>query len=119
MLPVAAKESLLGSKMSAAFVMVKPVIKPPVQGAVARERAPMGILIALKQPTKQMLRDAASSGFYTCSLGTFPKIQIITVKDILADVRFDLPLIQRMDETKKQTFAVAAASQLPLPGIAS
>jgi hypothetical protein len=63
-----------------------------------------------------MLRDAASSGFYACSLGTFPKI--ITVKDILADVRLDLPVIQRMDETKKQTLAVAAASQLPLPGMA-
>jgi len=103
--------SVKGGKLKAPFVR-------ELQGAVARERAPMGVLITLKEPSKQMIRDAASSGFYSCSSGTYPKIQIITIKDILADVRFELPPIQRMDEFRKRTLAVAAASQMPLPGIA-
>jgi DNA modification methylase len=104
--------SVKGGKLKAPFVR-------ELQGAVARDRAPMGVLIVLNPPTKQMIRDAASSGFYRCSAGIYPKIQIITVKDILGDVRFDLPPIQRMDESRKRTLAADAATQLPLPGIAS
>ncbi len=103
--------SVKGGKLKAPFVR-------ELQGAVARERAPMGVLITLHQPSKQMIRDAASSGFYTCPSGTYPKIQIITVKEILSDVRVDLPPIQRMEGLRKRTLAVAAASQIPLPGIA-
>lgn len=97
---------------------LKPTFIRELQGAVARERAPMGVLITLKEPSKQMIRDAASSGFYTCGSGTYPKIQVITVKEILADARFELPPIQQMEEARKRTMAVAAASQMPLPGIA-
>jgi hypothetical protein len=50
-------------------------------------------------------------------LGTYPKIQIITVKDLLSGKQFDLPPIQRMDETRKRILSVAAESQIPLPGI--
>jgi adenine specific DNA methylase Mod len=102
--------SVKGGKLKAPFVR-------ELQGAVARERAPMGVLIALNEPSKQMIRDAASSGFYTCALGSYPKIQIITIKDMLSDVHFELPPIQRMDDVRKRTMAVAAASQIPLPGI--
>jgi site-specific DNA-methyltransferase (adenine-specific) len=104
--------SVKGGKLKAPFVR-------ELQGAVARERAPMGILITLNQPSKQMTRDATSSGFYTCSSGTYPKIQIITVKDILENARFELPPIERIEAAKKRPLAVAAASQIPLPGIAN
>jgi DNA modification methylase len=103
--------SVKGGKLKSTFVR-------ELQGAVARERKPMGVLITLKEPSKQMIRDAASSGFYNCQFGSYPKIQIITVKDILDEVRFKLPPIQRMDDMRKRTLAVAAESQMPLPGIA-
>ena len=104
--------SVKGGKLKAPFVL-------ELQGAVARERAPMGILITLGQPSKQMIRNAASSGFYTCSSGMYPKIQIITVRDILDNARFELPPIERIEGAKKRPLAVAAASQIPLPGIAN
>jgi hypothetical protein len=78
----------------------------------------MGILITLQDPSKQMIRDAASSGFYTCSLGTFPKIQIITIRDILDEARLELPPIQKMGHSRRPMLAVAAAAQISLPGIA-
>jgi DNA modification methylase len=104
--------SVKGGKLKAPFIR-------ELQGAVAREHAPMGILIALNQPSKQMVRDAASSLFYTCALGTYPKIQIITIQDILGEKHFDLPPIQKMEQARKRIFATSAASQMPLPGIAS
>jgi site-specific DNA-methyltransferase (adenine-specific) len=103
--------SVKGGKLKATFVR-------ELQSAVARERAPMGILVTLKEPSKQMLRDVASSGFYTCPSGTFPKVQFITVHKILSDVRLDLPPILVMDEVRKRALA-ASAAQLSLPGIAS
>jgi len=103
--------SVKGGKLKSTFVR-------ELQGAVARERAPMGVLIVLQQPSKQMLRDAASSGFYVCSSGTYPKIQIISVRDILSEIHFDFPPIQRMDDARKRNLAVDAATQIPLPGIA-
>jgi hypothetical protein len=78
----------------------------------------MGVLVILKGASKQLLRDAASSGVYACSSGTYPKVQVITVQNILANARLDLPPIQKMDEIKKRAL-VAAASQIQLPGIAS
>ncbi len=104
--------SVKGGKLKAPFVR-------ELQGAVARERAPMGILLTMSKPSKQMLRDAASSGVYTCSSGMYPKVQIITVENILTNARLDLPPIQRMEESRKRILAVDAATQLPLPGIAS
>ena len=104
--------SVKGGKLKGNFVR-------ELQGAVARERAPMGILFTLHKPSKQMLRDAASSGVYACSSGMYPKIQIITVENVLSNGRLDLPPIQRIDESRKRILAVDAATQIPLPGIAS
>jgi hypothetical protein len=97
-----------GGKLKSTFVR-------ELQGAVAKERAAMGVLLTLKQPTKQMLRDAASSQPYTCS-STYPKIQIITVQSILNDIRLDLSPIDKMDARKKRSLA-AVESQLALPGM--
>jgi len=103
--------SVKGGKLKSTFVM-------ELQGVVARERAPMGILITLNEPSKQMRRNADSSGFFISPLGTFPKIQIITVQQILSGNGFTLPPIQKMEGMRKRALSVAApASQIPLPGI--
>jgi DNA modification methylase len=96
---------------------LRPTFVRELAGSVGSEHAPMGILVVLQDPSKQMTRDAAAYGFYTSVLGRFPKIQIITVKDILDDVRLDLPPLHKMDRMKRVR-AASAASQIPLPGIA-
>lgn len=69
---------------------VGPAFVRELQGTVERERAAMGVLITMQEPSKQMLRDAASSLMY----GNFPRIQIITIEHLLSGKRLDLPEVQ-------------------------
>jgi DNA modification methylase len=101
--------SVKGGKLKSPFVR-------ELAGAVASEHAPMGILVVLQKQSKQMVSDAAKYGFYVGPLGTFPKIQIITVQDILDNARLNLPPIHKMARAKRSR--ARAAAQLPLPGIA-
>ena len=64
-----------------------------LKGVVERENADMGILLALENPSKQSLSEAASAGRYQMPEveRTYPKIQIFTVEDYFNDIRPDLP----------------------------
>lgn len=63
-------------------------------GAVTREKAAIGVLISLQEPTEPMRRESASGGFYTSKeLGDrkYPRIQLLTVEELLAGRRVDCP----------------------------
>lgn len=50
-----------------------------------RDGAEIAVLISLAQPTKGMIADAASAGFYTDGAGrTFARIQLLTIEDLLS-----------------------------------
>ena len=66
--------------------MVKDLI-----ATVAREGAKIGVFITLAQPTKPMRKEAVSSGFYETECGKFPKIQILTIEDLFAGKKLELP----------------------------
>jgi DNA modification methylase len=76
---------------------VGPAAVRELQGTVERERAAMGVLITLNEPSKQMERDAASSGLS----GSYPRTQVITVEKILSGQRFNLPEIHKMEGIKR------------------
>lgn len=47
-------------------------------------KAEIGLFVTLKPPTKPMLKEAASAGFYTASNGRdYPRIQILTIEGLL------------------------------------
>ncbi|MEN3029006.1 MAG: hypothetical protein ABDH29_07340 [Aquificaceae bacterium] len=52
-----------------------------------------GIFITLEEPTRQMLEEASKSGFYRCGITgrDFPKLQIITLEELLDGKRPDVP----------------------------
>jgi site-specific DNA-methyltransferase (adenine-specific) len=57
-----------------------------LRGAVEREKAPIGILITLEEPTKPMLQEAAASGFYEPEHfpgQQYPRLQILTIRELL------------------------------------
>ena len=60
--------------------MVKDLI-----ATVEREKAAIGLFVTLAPPTKVMLTEATSAGFYTSvQMGkTYPKIQILTIEGLL------------------------------------
>lgn len=62
-------------------------------GTVTREKASIGILITLENPTKPMLTEAATAGFYESKgWGTkHPRIQILTIEEILNGKKIDMP----------------------------
>jgi DNA modification methylase len=61
---------------------------------VDREKAKMGVLIALAEPTGPMIKGAAGAGIYkTESQGNFPKIQIVTIEQLFAGQKPSLPWV--------------------------
>jgi DNA modification methylase len=59
--------------------MVKDLI-----ATVEREKAAIGLFVTLAEPTKPMVTEAVSAGFYQSPKGDFPKIQILTIADLLS-----------------------------------
>jgi hypothetical protein len=53
-------------------------------GVLDREKAVIGVFITLQPPTKDMLKEAVSAGFYNSQWGNFPRLQILTVEDLLS-----------------------------------
>ncbi len=52
----------------------------------------MGIFVALENPTNQMMQEASMQPLYKSPLGkSYPKIQILTIADILSGKRPEMP----------------------------
>lgn len=79
-------------KIGTAIVSVKggqhinPAMMHQLVGAVQDHKVEMGLLILLRKPTKGMTEIADHSGAYTLPMtgSVFPKVQIITVAELLA-----------------------------------
>jgi DNA modification methylase len=67
-----------------------------LKGVIEREDAVMGVFICLYEPTKGMREEAQKAGTYKNSLFQmdFPKLTIVTVQEILNDVRLNIPIIE-------------------------
>lgn len=74
-----------------------------LRGVLDREKAEIGVLITMQEPTKPMRIEAASADFYDSPLvGTrHPRIQILTIEDLLNGKGIDYPHL-RTDITFKQ-----------------
>jgi DNA modification methylase len=60
---------------------------------VEREKAKMGLLVMLAEPTQPMRTEAVKAGFYETWMGRFPKLQILTVAELLAGRKPELPIL--------------------------
>jgi len=91
-----------------------------LHGVVEREKAEMGVLISMRQPTKAMKREAASAGFYDSPWGTrHPRLQLLTVEALLGGRGVDLPPWRDLRTFKKAPKAKRGRGpdpQLPLDG---
>jgi site-specific DNA-methyltransferase (adenine-specific) len=58
---------------------------------VDREKAKMGVFITLAEPTKPMQTEAVKEGFFETVFGKFPKIQIVTIGELFAGKRPQVP----------------------------
>ncbi|MCA1571073.1 MAG: restriction endonuclease [Chloroflexi bacterium] len=62
-----------------------------LRGVLDRENAQIGVLLSLHPPTQPMRQEAASAGFYSSPWGQHPRMQIVTVADLLDGRKLDMP----------------------------
>jgi DNA modification methylase len=74
-----------------------------LKGVLEREKAAIGALITLREPTKPMLTEAAAAGFYESKdfPGRYPRLQILTIAELLEGKKIQYP------EYRVETFARA------------
>ena len=58
---------------------------------VEREKARIGLFITLAEPTQPMRKEAVKAGFYTTEFGRHPKLQILTIAELFAGRKPDMP----------------------------
>ena len=73
-----------------------------LRGVVEREQAALGVLLTLNAPTKAMRTEAASAGFYASPWGQHPRVQILTVGELLAGKKLDAPPPRQTSRTYKR-----------------
>lgn len=70
-------------------------------GVIERESAAGGLFLTLADPTRDMRREAAAAGVFESSFGRHPKIQIYTIRELLAGIPIDLPPLGRHEGFKR------------------
>lgn len=66
---------------------------------IDREGAEIGVLIAMQETTQPMRTEAASAGFYESPWGKHPRLQLITIDELLEGKKIDMPPAQGVNVT--------------------
>ena len=62
-----------------------------LKGTVEREGAALGVFLTLKEPTREMEKEAASAGLYSVGNQKIPRIQILTAAQVIEGKRPQVP----------------------------
>lgn len=87
-----------------------------LRGVMEREKADIAVLISMAAPTKPMREEAASAGFFESPWGTHPRLQLLTIEDLLEGRRIDSPPLGQVSQAYKKAprARTAESAQLPL-----
>ena len=88
-----------------------------LRGTLERENAEIGVFLCFEAPTKPMMKEAAEAGFYKSPDGSsYPRMQVLTVEQLLNGQQVQYPLHRRDATFKKAPRSrTAPASNLSLP----
>jgi DNA modification methylase len=88
---------------------IKPSEIRDLTGTLEKERAKMGFFLTLEDSTVRMRQEASSAGLYKTDYGSFAKIQILTIEDLLEGKKPHMPWIDpsafkkaKREETSQQ-----------------
>jgi len=75
-----------------------------LRGVLDREKAAIGVLISMQEPTAPMKTEAVTAGFYESEMWgrKYPKVQLLTVSDLLTGKTIDMPPVKQVDATFKK-----------------
>lgn len=87
-----------------------------LRGVVERDKAALGVLITLNEPTKPMRDEATAAGFYVLPYDEtkkYPKIQLLTIRELLEGKQIECGPLHHTAATFKQApKAQKAAGQM-------
>ncbi|HMA96477.1 MAG TPA: hypothetical protein VKP30_27515, partial [Polyangiaceae bacterium] len=89
-----------------------------LRGVLDRESATIGALILLEAPTREMVREAASAGFHESLWGRFPRLQLLTIEDLLAGksrLKYPIPAQGNVGRRKAKRSESQSPMQQSLP----
>lgn len=74
-----------------------------LKGVLVREKAAIGVLISMQEPTSAMKTEAATAGFYESVSWNrkYPKIQLLTIQELLDGKKIEMPPIKQLSVTFK------------------
>jgi site-specific DNA-methyltransferase (adenine-specific) len=87
-----------------------------LRAVMEREQAPIGILICLSLPTRQMEAEAAAAGLFETATGKVPRLQIFTLAELFQGKKPRIPLVDvkatfksalREDSAQQHEFSLA------------
>lgn len=81
---------------------------------VDTEKAKIGVFITLAEPTKPMLTEAVKAGYYETPFGKYPKIQILTIQQLFAGKKPNIPLIDSTSFKKAAKDTKSSQKHLPI-----
>lgn len=91
-----------------------------LRGVIEREGAEIGVLISLQEPTQPMRTEAASAGIYRSPWDEgkqhphpYPRIQLLTVAELLSGKQVDLPPLRQVNVTFKKAPKAKVATDVP------
>ena len=86
-----------GEKLEKAIVSVKggkilnPAMIRDLVGVIEREKAGIGVFLSMAEPTRGMREEAAKAEMYRYGNEVVPRVQILTVPELLAGQKLELP----------------------------
>jgi hypothetical protein len=75
-----------------------------LRGVIDRQKAAIGVLISMQIPTGPMKEEAVTAGFFESKTWgkKYPKIQLLTIAELLAGKKIDMPPIKQVGATFKK-----------------
>ena len=75
-----------------------------LRGVIERDEAAIGVFICIEEPTAPMRKEAADAGFFqtkSVSASRHPRLQILTIEDLLGGKKIDMPAQQEIRSFKQ------------------
>lgn len=80
---------------------INPSMVRDLIGTVDSEEAELGLFVCIAEPSPAMIAAAARAGLVKTAHGRFPKVQIITIEELLAGKRANLPPYYEVDGERR------------------
>ncbi len=87
-----------------------------LRGVLDREKAQIGVLLCMEDPTTPMRKETANAGFYKSPWGQHPRLQILTIENLLTGKTINRPPAQTSTTFKRAPKAAQKVGETrPMP----